>query len=126
MVRHTALGRSTEGNPIPLPSPHGREGSSFPGLAPANDMVNSESVMGIQPGDSGAVIGHQVDEFTHTWAAEQCVSHLHVYPGFIGKVSSLNHFPLEPGCEDYSFLDQAVADLEQVLDSILTDFIKTM
>ena len=45
----------------------------------------------------------------------------HICPGFIGKVSSLTDFPMEPGCEDYSFLDQAVADFEQGLDSILTN-----
>ena len=49
----------------------------------------------------------------------------HIYPGFTGKVSSLTHFPLEPGCEDYAFLDQAVTDFEQRLDSILTDSLKT-
>ena len=84
-------------------------------------MVDSESVLGIKPGDSGVVTGYQVDEFTHTWSAEQFVAHSHVYPGFTGKVSSLTHFPLEPGCDDYSFLDQGVADFEQGLDSILTD-----
>ena len=40
-------------------------------------------------------------------------------------MSSLTHFSLEPECEDYFFLDQAVADFEQGLDSILTDYIKT-
>ena len=35
------------------------------------------------------------------------------------------HFPLEPGCEDYSFLDQAVADFEQGLHSILIDSLET-
>ena len=45
----------------------------------------------------------------------------HIYPGFTGKVSSLTDFCLELGCEDYSFLDQAVADFEQGLDSILID-----
>ena len=84
-------------------------------------MVVSESVMGIKPCGSGVVIGYHVDEFTHTWSAEHIVAHFHVYPGFTGKVSSLTHFPLEPGCEDYSFLDQAMADFEQGLDSILTD-----
>ena len=64
-------------------------------------MVNS--------GDYGVVIGYQVDEFTDTWSAEWFVSQTHIYPGFTGKVSSLTHFPLEPGCEDYSFLDQPVA-----------------
>ena len=71
------------------------------------------------------VIGYQVDEFTCTWSAEQFVAHFHIYPGFTGKVSSLTHFPLEAGCEDYAFLDQAVADFEQGLDSILTDSLKT-
>ena len=89
-------------------------------------MVNSESVMGIKPGDSSVVIGYQFDEFTCTWSAEQCVSCSYIYPGFTGKVSSLTHFPLEPGCEDYAFLDQAVADFEQGLDSILTDSLETL
>ena len=92
---------------------------------PSDDVVNSESVMGIKPGDSSVVIGYQVDEFTCTWSAEQFVVHSHIYPGFTGKVSSLTHFPLEPGCEDYAFLDQAVADFKQVWDSILTDSLET-
>ena len=66
--------------------------------------------MGIKPGDSGMVIGYQVDEFTYTWSAEWFVAHSHIYRGFTGKVSSLTHFPLELGCEDYSFLDQALTD----------------
>ena len=49
-----------------MPSLHDREGSSFPGLVPSDDTVDSESVMGIKPGDSGVVIGYQVHEFTHT------------------------------------------------------------
>ena len=120
MVGHTALGawkRVTQS----LLSLHGGEGSSFPGFIPSDDTVNSESMMGIKPGDSGVVIGHQVDEFTHTWSAEQFVAHSHIYPWFTGKVSSLTHFTLELGCEDYSFLDQAMADFEQGLVSILTD-----
>ena len=54
-----------------------------------------------------------------------CVAHSHIYPGFTGKVSSLTHFPPEPGCEDYSFLNQVVADFEQGLDSILNDSLQT-
>ena len=84
-------------------------------------MVSSESAIGIEPGDSAVMIGCQVDEFTHNWSAEWFVAHSHIYPGFTGKVSSLTQFPLELGCKDYSFLDQAVADFEQGLDSILTD-----
>ena len=73
--------------PIPPPSLHGGEGSSFPGLVPSDDAVNSESVMDIKPGDSGVVIWYQGDELTHTWSAEQFVAHSHIYPGFTGKVS---------------------------------------
>ena len=46
------LGVLTESHLIPLPSQHDGEGSSFPGLVPSDDMVNSESVMGVKPGDS--------------------------------------------------------------------------
>ena len=41
-------------------------------------------------------------------------------------MSSLTHFPLEPGCEGYAFLDQTVVDFEQGLDSILTDSLETL
>ena len=53
------------------------------------------------------------------------MAHSHIYPGFTGNVSSLTHFPLELGCEDCSFLDQAMADFEQGLDSIVTDSLET-
>ena len=99
--------------------------SAFPGLVSSDDMVDSESAVGIKPCDSCVVIGYQVDDFTHTWSAEWFVAHSHIYPGFTGKVSSLTHFPLEPGCEDYSFLDQAMGDFEQGLDSILTNSLET-
>ena len=88
-------------------------------------MVDSESVMGIKPGDFSVVIGYQVDEFNHTWSVEQFVAHSHIYPGFTGKASSLTHFPLEPGCEDYAFWDKAVANFEQGLGSICTDSLET-
>ena len=65
MVWHTAL-RAQQSHPIPLPSQDDGDGSSFPGLVPSDDTVNSESVMGIKPGDSGVVIWYQIDEFTHT------------------------------------------------------------
>ena len=41
-------------------------------------------------------------------------------------MSSLTHFPLESGCEDYAFLDQAITDFEQGLDSILSDSLETL
>ena len=61
-------------------------------------QLTSESVLGIKPGDSGVVIWYQVDEFTHTWSAEQFVAHSHIYPRFTGKVSLLTHFPMELEC----------------------------
>ena len=121
-----SLGGSIESHLIPLPSLHDGEGSSFPDLVPSDDAVDSDSVMSIKPGNSGVVNEYQVDEFTHTWSVERFVACPHIYPGFIGKVSSLIHLPLEPGCEDYAFLDQAVADFEQGLDSILTDSLETL
>ena len=117
------MGGLAESHPIPPSSLHGVECSSVPSLVASDDMVVSESTVGVKPGDSGVFIGYQVDEFTHTWSAEQFVAHSHIYSGFMGKVSSLTNFPLEPGCKDYSFLDQA--DLEQGLDAIFTDSIKT-
>ena len=120
-----SCGVLAENHPIPPPPLHGGKGSCFQSLVPSSDMVHSESAVGIKPGDSGVVIGYQVDEFTCTWSAHWFVTPSHIYPRFTAKVSSMTHFPLEPGCKDYSFLDQAVADFEQGLDSILTDSIET-
>ena len=87
MLGHTALG-AWQSHLIPLPFLHGREGSSFPGLVPSDDTVNSESVVGIKHGDSDVVIGYQVDEFTHTWFVGQFLAHSHIYPVFTGNVLS--------------------------------------
>ena len=40
-------------------------------------------------------------------------------------MSILSHFPLEPGCADYSFLDQVIAVFEQDLNSMCTNSFKT-
>ena len=92
-----SLGGSIESHLIPPPSLHAGEGSSFPGLVLSDDVVNPDSVMAVKPGDSGVVIGYQVDEFTRTWSAEWFVASSHIYPGFTGKVSSLTHFPWNQG-----------------------------
>ena len=84
-------------------------------------MADSESVMDIKPGDSGVVTRYHVDEFTHTWLTEHFIPQTHIYSGFTGKMPILTHFPLEPGCKDYSFLDQAVGDSKHELDSIVMD-----
>ena len=64
------FGGLAEGYLIPPLSLHHGEESSFPGTAPHNDMVHSKSLEGIKPGDSGVMIGYQVDKFTCTWSAE--------------------------------------------------------
>ena len=87
--------------------------------------MNSECVVGIKLVILVLVIGYQIDEFTCTWSVEQFVAHSHISPGFTGKMPTLTHLPLERGCDDYSFLDQAVGDFEEGLDSILIDSMKT-
>ena len=114
-----------DSHPIPPPSIHGGEGSSFPGWVLLKEPVDTESVVGMKPSDSGVLIGYQVNQCTHTWSTECFVGHLHVYPGLMGKVSTLTQFPPELECEDYCFLDQAVVDFEQDLDSIFIDFGET-
>ena len=84
-------------------------------------MVKSAFVVGNKTGDSGMVMEYQVDEFTHTRSSECFIALSHIYPGFMDKVLLLTHFLLEPGCEDFSFLDQAVEEHEHGLDFILID-----
>ena len=60
------FGALAESHPIPLPSLHGGEGSSFPVSAPPNDTFYSESVVGPKPGNSGVVISYQVDKLIDT------------------------------------------------------------
>ena len=57
--------------------------------------VDSESVVGIKHSDSGVVIGYQVDKLTHFWSAEYFIAQPHIYPGFMGKVFTLTHFPVD-------------------------------
>ena len=85
--------------PDPLPSLHGREGSPFLGCVPLNDKVNSESVVGVKPPDSGVVIEFQVDELlTPGYQCAALLDHM-LNSSFMGKVPTLTHFPLGPGFE---------------------------
>ena len=88
-------------------------------------QCHSQLQIGVKLGDSVVVIGCQVNEITCTWSAECIIAQSHIYSGFIGKVSTLTHFPFEPHFEDYSFLNQAVKDFEHGLDSILTGSVNT-
>ena len=80
----------------------------------------------MKPGASGMVIGYQVGEFPCTWLFKHFDAQSPIYPGLMGKVSSLTYFLPEPGCDSYSFLVQAVAAFEQGLYFILTDSVKTL
>ena len=98
MVRQTVLGvgqRVTKS----LCLPYITGGSYFQGFVPPNDMVDSESMVGIKPSDSSIVIRYQV-EFTHTWLGGHLLLD-HIYPEFMGNVSTLTNIPLELWCEDY-------------------------
>ena len=80
---HTTLG-AWQRFLIHLLSLHGGEGSSFPGCVLPDRIVNTKSVVGIKPGDSGGVIGYQVDEFTHTqvsWVLHSTITHLSWFHG---------------------------------------------
>ena len=66
------------------------------------------------------LIGYHVDKFTHTWLRRLVVVS-QIYISHKGKVVTLVHFPLGPGYEDYTFVDQAVEDVEHGLHAILTD-----
>ena len=121
---HTALG-AWQSHPIHLPSLHGRKDLLFQVVFPPVTQLTSESVVGIKPGGSGVVIWYQADQFTYTWSTGCFIAQSHIYPSFMAKVSTLTYFPLEPRCEDYSFFDQALEDLEDGLDSIPLDSVNT-
>ena len=72
------------------------------GSAPPSDS-QVQICGGVKLGDSGVVIGYQVDEFTHIWSVEYFIAQSHIHHSIMGKVSTVTHFPLELGCEDYSF-----------------------
>ena len=41
----------------------------LPDSVPPDDKVGFESLVGIQPGDSGVVMGYQANIFSYTWSA---------------------------------------------------------
>ena len=94
--------------------------SSFLGVVPPDDVVY------FKPGNASVLIWYQVDNFTCAWLAEWFAGESQIYLRFTCKLSTLDHFLLELGYEDYSFLDQAVVESEHGLDSVFTDFIYTL
>ena len=112
-------GRVTQ---IPPSSLHDGEGSSLPHFVPPNDVVNFKYVVGIKPGNS----------YAWSWwiylllvGRAFCCLTTH-FLWIHGQGLTLTHLIHEPGCEDYSYLDQAVTDFEHGLQSIPTDSIETL
>ena len=69
-------------NPSAIPTWQG--GVFFSRLfSTSNVMANS--VVGVKPGDSGMVIGYQVDEFTCTWSSEFFIAQSHIYSEFMAR-----------------------------------------
>ena len=95
--REYSFGDLTGSQLIHLPSLNGSEGSTFPGSASPSDMAGSKSMVIVKPGGPGVVIGYQADEFTSTRSAECFIAQSHIYPSFMGMVSTLTHFSLEQG-----------------------------
>ena len=62
-----SFGGSAESHLIHMSSIQGGEGSSPLVLLSPDDMVNSELVVGIKPGDCSVVIEYPFDNFTHIW-----------------------------------------------------------
>ena len=79
-------------------------------------MVDSKSAVGIKTGDSSVVIWYQVNGFTHTLFEKCFVAGSQIDPRFTGIVSILTYFPLDSGCEDYSFWTMWVRTLSNVLN----------
>ena len=66
---HQYVGPNSVGGSSELPwflhLMHGGEGSSFPCCVPPSDLLDSKSVVGIKPGDSGVEIGIWLINFSH-------------------------------------------------------------
>ena len=92
-----SFGDSAESHLVPIPSLHDREESSFPGSAPPSDIVNSKCVLGVKSIDSSVMIKYEVDKFTHIWSVEHLFGQSHIYPCFMGRVSTLTHSHLNQG-----------------------------
>ena len=73
------LGRELH-NPSSFPTWHG--GVFFPDLISPYDIDDSESVVCIEPGNSGVVIGYQVGEFIHIWLVVCFVTQSCIYLKF--------------------------------------------
>ena len=119
MVEHITF-RTQQDHLMPLPSLHGKEGSSFQGLVPSDDMINSESMVAIQPGNSNNsycvsawwIYSHLVDRTF-------CCSGTNLIQIHGQGVNFLACFLLKLAHENFTVLDQAVKEFQHGLESPL-------
>ena len=87
--------------------------------------LDSESLVSIKPGNLGAVIGYQVDEFTCTSLVKHFAAQSHIYPVFTGRVSILT-----TSCLNHDVMIIVFGSGSHILwiwfDSILNDSVETM
>ena len=82
--------------------------------------------MGITPGDSGVVIGYQVDELTYTWSTK-CLLLIHTFTlGLQAMCHPLTIFHFNQGVRIIHFWTKQCQDFEQGFNSILTDSTGTL
>ena len=62
-------------------------------------------------------MGYHFNEFAQSCSAEHSIAQLQINHDFTVKLPTLMHLSLEPGFEDYCFLDQAAADSVHSLDA---------
>ena len=115
---HTALGTSR----VTWSSAFTTSWGVLSSLVPPDDMVNW-ILVDVKHGDSSVMIGYQVDQFTHTWLLEYFVLS-NIYLGFMGKMSTLTYFLLEPGYEDCSFLTKLLQALSMILNPFSLSLLK--
>ena len=104
---------------IPLPSIHGGEESSLPGLVPPNDIIDTKSLAGVKLGIPEQAM--DVWFINILTLGQQNVFCSTIYARFMDRISTLAYFLLELVCEDHTFLDQAVEEFEHCLHSSFMD-----
>ena len=91
-----SFGGLAESQLIPLPFLCGWEGSFVSGIAPLDDKVNSKSVLGIKSQWFWCDLVSGWGIYSHLVPEQFAQSN--IYPGFKDKMlTTLTHFPLEPG-----------------------------
>ena len=68
--------------------------------------------------DGDAVVAYDTNSLTGTWSATRFSSCTVVPFTYQGRVAPISSFPLEPGCDNYNFLEQEVQAHRESLPDI--------